>query len=300
MKRMLIGFIVTLFAFGVQGCGVSNAQAQTEGFVERDDGARIYYSVQGEGTPMMLIHGYPLNGGLFRDNVAALAASYQVIVPDLRGFGRSEAPSDQASIEVYAQDMVAVMDELGVQTAVIAGMSMGGMTVFEMYRQAPERFSGMVLIDTSHTAPMPGEAGLWTGTAQQAQQMGVASLINSLLPDMLTGITRMTDTGLVTYLSGLINQASVNGAVGGGNALANRPDSTATLATINVPTLIVVGKDDSLTPFEIAKQMNQGIAGSTLTIIEGASHAAVLEKAEAVNNAILEWASTLPQQALTQ
>jgi pimeloyl-ACP methyl ester carboxylesterase len=105
---------------------------------------------------------------------------------------------------------------------------MGGMTAFEMYRQAPGRFSGLVLIDTSHTAPMPGEAGLWTGTAQQAGQMGVASLISSLVPDMLTGTTRTSDTSLVTYLSGLIKQASQNGAVAGANALAARPDSTAT------------------------------------------------------------------------
>lgn len=291
MKKLLIGLVVMV-------CVV--VQAQTEGFVEREDGARIYYQVQGEGAPMMLIHGYPLNGGLFRDNVSALAANYQVIVPDLRGFGQSEAPSDQASIEVYAQDMIAVMDELGVQTAVIAGMSMGGMTAFEMYRQAPERFAGIVLIDTAHTAPMPGEAGLWTGTAQQAREMGVESLVNSLMPDMLTGDTRTDEAQLVDYLSGLMTQASLNGAIGGANALAARPDSTETLATITVPTLIIVGEEDSLTPFEIAQQMNQGIAGSTLKVIEDTSHAAVIEDAEDVNEAILEWANTLPQQAPTQ
>jgi pimeloyl-ACP methyl ester carboxylesterase len=291
MKKLLIGFVVML-------CVV--VQAQTEGFVEREDGARIYYTVQGEGTPMMLIHGYPLNGGLFRDNVAALAANYQVIVPDLRGFGQSEAPSDQASIEIYAQDMIAVMDELGVQTAVIAGMSMGGMTAFEMYRQAPERFAGLVLIDTAHTAPMPGEAGLWTGTAQQAREMGVESLVNSLTPDMLTGVTRSSNAELVTYLGGLIKQASLEGAVGGANALAARPDSTSTLSTITVPTLIVVGKEDSLTPIEIAQQMNQAIGSSTLVTVDGTSHAAVIEGAETVNQAILEWASTLPQQTPTQ
>ncbi len=294
MKKtvMLIGIVFLSLMFTVQ--------AQTESFVEREDGARIYYTVQGEGPAMLLIHGYPLNGGLFRDNVTALAANYQVVVPDLRGFGQSEAPSEEASIEIYAQDMIAVMDELGLETAVIAGMSMGGMTAFEMYHQAPERFTGLVLIDTAHTAPLPGEAGLWTGTAQQAQEMGVESLVNSLLPDMLTGDTRTDDTELVTYLGMLITQASPSGAVGGANALAARPDATATLAAITVPTLIIVGEEDSLTPLEIAQQMNQGIAGSTLSVIENASHAAVIEEAEDVNKAILEWLQTLLQLVPTQ
>ncbi len=294
MKKIsaIVGGLFVVMVFMVQ--------AQTESFVEREDGARIYYSVQGEGPAMLLIHGYPLNGGLFRDNVSELAANHQVVVPDLRGFGQSEAPSEEASIEIYAQDMLAVMDELGLETAIIAGMSMGGMTAFEMYRQAPERFAGLVLIDTAHTAPMPGEAGLWTGTAQQAQEMGVESLVNSLMPDMLTGDTRTEDTELVSYLSGLMTQASLNGAVGGANALAARPDSTETLAAITVPTLIIVGEEDSLTPIEIAQRMNQGIAGSTLSVIEDASHAAVIEEAENVNEAVLEWTQTLPQQVPTQ
>jgi pimeloyl-ACP methyl ester carboxylesterase len=287
MKKTPVVFALLLLAL------LTLIQAQTEGFVEREDGARIYYQVQGEGTPMMLIHGYPLNSGLFRDNVAALAANYQVITPDLRGFGKSEAPNEQASIEVYAQDMLAVLDQLGLEQAVIGGMSMGGMTLFEMYRQAPERFTGAVLIDTAHLPAGVAEADLWRGYAKQAQQLGVESLVMSLTPDMLTGATRSDNKTLVDYLGGLIKEASLNGAVGGGNALAARPDSTATLASITVPTLIIVGLEDTVTPLEVAQQMNQGIAGSQLTVIPSASHAATIEKAEDVNKAILEWAQTL-------
>jgi pimeloyl-ACP methyl ester carboxylesterase len=269
-----------------------SVQAQTEGFVEREDGARIYYQVQGQGTPLMLMHGYPLNGGLFRDNVTALAANYQVITPDLRGFGKSEAPDEQASIEIYAQDMLAVLDQLNIDKAIIGGMSMGGMTLFEMYRKAPERFTGVILIDTSHLPAGVAEANLWRGYAKQAKLVGIDSLVMSLMPDMLSGKTRSENQALVDYVGGLVKEASLNGAVGGGNALASRPDSTATLATITVPTLIIVGQEDTVTPLEVAQQMNQGIVGSQLTIIPAAAHAATLELAQQTNDAILAWAQT--------
>jgi pimeloyl-ACP methyl ester carboxylesterase len=287
MKKLFNFIVLTLLTL------LANVQAQSEGFVEREDGARIYYQTQGEGTPLLLIHGYPLNGGLFRDNVTALVANYQVITPDLRGFGRSEAPNEQASIETYAQDMLAVMDHLEIEKALIGGMSMGGMTLFEMYRQAPERFAGAVLIDTSHLPAGVAEADLWRGYAKQAQQQGVESLVMSLLPDMLTGATRSGNPELVTYLGGLVKEASLEGAVGGGNALAARPDSAATLGTVTVPTLIIVGQEDTVTALEVAQQMNQGIAGSQLTVISGASHAATLEVAEQTNQAILAWARAL-------
>ena len=92
------------------------------------NGARIYYQVAGSGEPMMLIHGYPLNSNLFRDQRDELSKRYKVITPDLRGFGKSVAPDDDASLEVYAKDMIGLMDKLGIQKAIIGGHSMGGMT----------------------------------------------------------------------------------------------------------------------------------------------------------------------------
>ncbi|MDQ3457892.1 MAG: alpha/beta hydrolase, partial [Deinococcota bacterium] len=263
-----------------------------EGFVEVG-GAQIYYDVQGEGEPMLLIHGYPLNSGLFRDNVGPLAEGYRVITVDLRGFGMSVAPSEEASIEVYAQDVLAVMDALGLEQAIVGGMSMGGITAFEMYRRAPERFSGLILIDTVHLEAPPAEAGLWRGAAEQAQEMGVGTLVDVLLPDMLSGDARMNRPELAEHLTSLVQQASVEGAVGGGNALAERPDYTELLGQITVPTLIIVGLEDTLTPFEIHQEMNEDIEGSQLVIIPGAGHGAILEAAEEANQAILEWANQI-------
>jgi len=297
-KRLLFGLVLGLF-FSVasaqtSGGMMSGGAMGAEGsFVEIGDGARIYYEVHGEGEPMVLVHGYPLNSGLFRDNVGPLSEQFQVITVDLRGYGRSETPDSEGSIGTYASDVLAVMDEAGVEQAIIGGMSMGGPIVFEMYRQAPERFRGMILNDTIAAGAVPAEAGLWQGVGQQAEELGVASLVDFLMPDMLSADTRMNNPELVTYLGGLMEEASQEAAIAGASALETRPDSAATLTEITVPTLILTGTEDSLYPYEIAQSLNEGILNSELVLLPGAAHAAIIEAADEANAAILEWAEGL-------
>jgi pimeloyl-ACP methyl ester carboxylesterase len=297
-KRLIFGLLVVLFfsvAAAQQSGGVTGGSTPgvEEGFVQVDDGARIYYQIQGEGEPILLVHGYPLNGGLFRENVQALAEQYRVITVDLRGFGRSEAPNDQAVIPVYATDVLNVMEELGVEQAIIGGMSMGGPTILEMYQRAPERFTGMILIDTIAASASPAEKGLWRGVADLAQQNGVEALVPFLMKDMLSGDARMKRPELVEYYGNLMTQASLDAALGGANALATRPDYTDLLPQIEVPTLILVGLEDTVYPYEVSQMMQQAIPNAELVIIPGVAHGAIIEGAQAANQAILEWAAGL-------
>ncbi|WP_034359157.1 alpha/beta fold hydrolase, partial [Deinococcus phoenicis] len=145
---LLAGLTLSLLGTALAGGSTDTVGAQ-EGFLDVN-GARIHYVSVGQGTPMLLLHGYPLSGELFSRNRAALAAAgYRVITIDHRGYGQSVAPaSDPGSLQTYASDALAVMDQLKVPKAIIGGMSMGGPIVFEMYRTAPQRFMGMILIDT--------------------------------------------------------------------------------------------------------------------------------------------------------
>ncbi|WP_424950907.1 alpha/beta fold hydrolase [Deinococcus sp.] len=275
------------------GSALMNGKVPASGTIEVN-GAKVYFKSVGTGKPMLLIHGYPLSGELFKNNRDALSkAGFQVITVDLPGFGRSVAPDMNASIENYARTVLGAMDGLGLKTATVGGMSMGGMTLLQMYRLAPERFTGLVFIDTTADPAGVAEAANWRGTAQQAQQTGVASLVPGLLPRMLTGMDRMKMPGQADFLAGLVKQASLNGAVGGGNALANRPDANPVLPTIKVPTLLIFGLEDNVTPVELAMKMQKNIAGSKLVLIPGAGHAATFEKAGATNAAIIGWAKTL-------
>lgn len=303
-KKLVVGLMLSFLSVvaaqtasggTTSGGAMSGGAAGTGSFVTTEDGARVYYDVRGDGEPLVLVHGYPLNSGLFRDNVGPLSEEYQVITLDLRGYGQSETPSSDGSVATYASDVFAVMDDVGVDQAIIGGMSMGGPIVFEMYRQAPERFRGLILNDTIAAASSPAEAGLWQGVGQQAQTLGVPSLVDFLMPDMLTAETRMDNPELVTYLGSLMEQASQDAAVAGASALETRTDSAATLAEITVPTLILTGIDDTLYPYEIAQAMHEGILNSELVLLPGAAHAAIIEAADEANTAILEWAGNLPE-----
>ena len=254
-------------------------------------GARLAYRVQGHGPALMLVHGYPLSGELFAKNRAVLAGHFRVVTPDLRGFGHSTAPDSKGSVQIYAKDMLAVMDHLNIKKAIVGGMSMGGPVVLEMYREAPQRFRGMILIDSTTSPANDVEKAQWPGFGKQAEDKGVASMAPILMPQMLTGTTRTADMPLVKFLGGIVKQGSIKAAVGGANTLATRPDSRKT--KIKVPVLILVGVDDPIYPVEMQKKIHQDTPDSRLVIIPGAAHAAIIEKPGPANAAILSWARTV-------
>ncbi len=188
--------------------------------------------------------------------------------------------------------MIAVMDELeiGDGQAAVLGMSMGGWTLFQMYDQAPEKFRALAFNDTAAVPAPIAEAALWEGLAEQVKQDGVdQAYADFLIKDMFTGATRMNEPDKVEYIGNLMQEASVNGAAGGGVALAERPDLTGVLDAIDVPTLFLFGIEDTLTPASLAQMMGDQVDGSMVTIIDGASHASVLEKPDEANEAIIEW-----------
>ena len=243
------------------------------------DGARIFYEAAGEGPAVMLLHGYPLSGALFARMRDELQKNHTVVTVDHRGYGKSEAQSNPGTVEQYAKDAIAVMDKLGIEKAAIGGMSMGGPIVFEMFRQAPDRFSQMILIDTIAAPASPMEAGIWNGSMKKIEEAGVEGIIPFLMPQMLTGETRETMPEVGKYLESAMKQASKEAALGGAKALAERPDSGPTLEKIEVPVLVLVGRADPVYAYEISQKMADAIGdNASVAIIPGASHAAVFEK----------------------
>ena len=271
------------------GCGTSAARAQDQGTqssIADINGARIAYTITGASGPTIVL----IHGNLFEKQRRALsAASYRVITVDLRGFGDSTAPDDQGSIDLYVDDVLALLDRLGVSQAIIGGHSMGGAITLRLYQRAPGRFLGMILNDAAALAPPIVEQFMWRGYQEQTRQLDPSSVVPLLLPEFLTGLTRSTRPTLVTKVTNQILAASRNGLVGGAHALETRPDLRGVFGNITVPTLILEGEEDSLTPMEQAVGLNRAIASSTLTIIPGASHGVIREAAAASNAAILDW-----------
>lgn len=291
--NLLKTFALTLSALLLaSAASAGGSDGRQEGMLDIN-GAQIHFVSQGSGTPMLLLHGYPLSGELFARNRDALSqAGYRVVTIDHRGYGQSKAPaSAPGDLQTYAKDALSVMDRLNIPKAIIGGMSMGGPIAFEMYREAPDRFLGLILIDTIANPAGIVEQNLWKGMAQKAGTYGPQSLAPELLKDMLTGQTRMNRPGDAKTLTAIVSQASVAADVAGANVLATRPDSVPTLKTIRVPTLIVEGLEDTVYPPEFSMKMQQNIPNAQTVILPGAAHAAIYEKASAANAAILNWAA---------
>lgn len=267
--------------------------AEREGAHAEVNGARIFYQATGDGPALLLLHGYPLSGAMFGRVRGALEEDWTVITLDHRGYGLSDTPDVPGSIEVYAEDALAVLDHLDIEQAAIGGMSMGGPITLSMYRMAPDRFSGMILIDTTAAAAGPPEAGLWRGVETVIEGNGLAPIIPALLPDMLTGVTRLSEPAYADYLTQVMQGATVEAGQGGAIALAERPDFTDLLGEIEVPVLVVVGVEDALYAVEVSRDMAGSIPNATLAILPGGSHAAVFEAAGNAAAAIQSWGETL-------
>ena len=254
------------------------------------NGAEIFVAESGEGDALVLLHGYPLSGALFERVRDRLDDDRRVITIDHRGYGLSTTPEPVTDVVTYAEDALAVMAELGIESAAIGGMSMGGPIAMEMYRQDPDAFDAMILIDTNHLPAGSIEAGIWSGARAALEENGeVGAIVPFLMPNMLTGETRMvSEPAAADYLTAAMEQASLDGAIGGANVLEGRPDSTETLGAIaeaGLPVLVLVGREDTVYPVAISQQMADATGGE-IAIVEGASHAAVFERPEESAEAI--------------
>jgi pimeloyl-ACP methyl ester carboxylesterase len=251
-------------------------------------GLSIFYHDEGQGEPLLLIHGFPLSSDMWEPQRAALMHRFRVVAPDLRGMGKSDVPTGDYSMAAYADDLIALLDELGIAQVIVCGMSMGGYIAFELLRRAPDRVSGLILIDTRATADDDTTKAKRRSLIDQVRSEGSRAAADT--DTMLTERTHREQPDLVEYVRRIMSAMPADGIVGALNAMIDRPDSTAMLSQIAVPTLVIVGSEDTLTPPALAQQMQAATPNAQLVVIEGAAHGSSLERPDDVNKAILDWA----------
>jgi pimeloyl-ACP methyl ester carboxylesterase len=256
--------------------------------VAKINGLSISYTDEGQGEPLLLIHGFPLSSDMYQPQRTALKHRFRVITPDLRGMGKSDVPTSGYSMDAYVDDLLALLDQLGIEQTIVGGMSMGGYILFALLRRAPERVKGVILIDTKASADDQTTLQKRRSLIEQVRSEGSREAADT--SKMLTERTHQDNPDLVDYVQGIMLSTPADGIIGALQAMIDRPDSTAMLPNINVPTLIIVGSDDPLTPPESAQKMQQTIPNVQLVVIDGAAHASNLERPEEVNRAILNWA----------
>ncbi len=250
------------------------------------DERNLAYDVIGQGPPVLCIHGFPLSRRLWFPVAEALKDRYRFILPDLRGMGESQA-SDEASMATYADDLVAIVDHLGERgTFTIMGLSMGGYVAFEFVRRHSTRIRALILADTRAEADAPEKAKSRLEQAEKVLLEGPDFLIDAMLPQLFSP---KAPESLVQEWSAIMRATDPRGIAAALRAMAARPDSTATLAGIYAPTLVIVGQDDVLTPPWAAQLMFEGIAGARMTTIQDAGHMTPVEDPDAFVRAVAEF-----------
>ncbi|HET7826317.1 MAG TPA: alpha/beta hydrolase [Anaeromyxobacter sp.] len=256
------------------------------------NGTELHYRDGGSGKDVvLLLHAFPLHSGMWARQMAALGKRHRIIAPDYRGLGKSGVSTEASTMELLAQDVRALLQHVRVERAAVVGLSMGGYLAFELYRQAPALFRGLVLCDTR--AGADNDEGMATREkfAKAALEKGLTWVADEMVPKLLRP---QPDPATVKEVRALVAEGTPVGVAAAQRGMARRPDSTPTLATIACPALVVVGEEDGLTPPAEAEKMAKGIKGAKLVRIPRTGHLSNLEAAEAFDAALEAFVSSLP------
>ena len=243
----------------------------------------------GEGPAVLFIHGYPLDRTVWRHPMEHLEG-WRRIAPDLRGMGRSDAPDLGYSMTTYADDLAALLDSIGVDDAVLCGLSMGGYVAFEFLRRHRQRVRALILMDTRAEADSAEGRKSRDAAAQLARDQGARAVADSMLPRLFARDTADAVGEPWWVTERMILGTPVAGITGALAAMRDRPDSTELLGTLaDLPVLVVVGDHDRMTPPASAHRMMAGIPGARLVEIAEAGHLPPLEKPEVTTGVLREF-----------
>ncbi len=249
----------------------------------------------GEGRPVVLIHGFPMDHSIWAEQVGSLATRWRVIAPDLRGFGRSSVTPGKVTVEQWADDLAAMLDALAIsEPIVLGGLSMGGYVAFRFFQAHRERLAGLVLCDTRAAADTPQAAAARLETAERTEREGSRFLADTMLPRLLAPATLQGRPEVADRLRRMILAGNPVGYAATSRGLAERPDFTPLLPAIDCPALLIVGRQDAISTVAEMNAMARAIPGARIVEIEGAGHATPLEAPGEVTAAIEKFLSELP------
>jgi pimeloyl-ACP methyl ester carboxylesterase len=253
------------------------------------------YDDVGSGPPLILLHGFPFNRSMWREQVEALSDRYRVITPDLRGLGETTGGGvdEPATMNLMAQDVAELMDQLRISRAAIGGLSMGGYVALALVHKFRLRVRALILADTRPQADTDEARAVREQQAGKILAEGMDALADVMLPKILAPSTLTEQPLIVERLRRMITSTRAEGAAAALRGMAARSDRTFFLPDILAPTLIIVGSEDRITPPEDSEVMRREIRGSRLEVIEGAGHVSNLERPMQFNYALKDFLDAL-------
>ncbi|HLX83866.1 MAG TPA: alpha/beta fold hydrolase [Terriglobales bacterium] len=255
----------------------------------RSDDAEIFYEIRGKGAPVVLLHPFPCDHEFWNPVAAALESRYQLILPDLRGHGDSDAGEGPALMQKHAADVARVLDAVGIGKAAFIGCSIGGYILFEFWRRFRARVTSLTLCDTRPQADTPEARSNRLKAAATVLEQGTEPFFETMIPKLMGSTTVSARPDIVAGALAMMREMSAEDISQVQRGTAERPDSVADLKTISVPTLIVIGEEDVLSTVADGELMRQNIAGSRLKVIPKAGHYAPWEQPEAVGKILRQF-----------
>jgi pimeloyl-ACP methyl ester carboxylesterase len=260
----------------------------------RSGDAEIAYEIAGSGAPLVLLHPFPVHHDFWRPVAEALVLRYRLVMPDLRGHGDSSVGDGPATMAKHAADLLRVMDDTQVGTAVCVGVSIGGYLLWEFWRRHRARVRALVVSNTKAQADNHEGRANRLKAAEDVLKRGPEPFIEGMLPKVLGRTTVETRPDLVDSARGMMKRMSPDDIAQVQRGMAERPDSVETLKMIDVPTLVLTGEEDTLTPLADAELIRQNIRGSNLRVIPRAGHYAMFEQPQHASQLLRHFLDSLP------
>ena len=248
-----------------------------------------------EGMPVVFIHGFPFNHRMWEPQIKELPESIRAIVYDVRGHGASSVGDGQFTIEMFVDDLIAMLDQLNLEKPVLCGLSMGGYIALRTAERYPERIKALVLCDTKSGTDTDEEKIKRSSSMKAVKTYGVPSFADEFVKAVFWKKTFATNPQAVEFIKEIIRSNSSLGICGTLLALASRTDTTQCLASIGIPACIIVGEHDMRTPPSVAREMRNAISGSELFIVSNAGHMSNLENSKEFNKYLFAFLNNFKQ-----
>ena len=236
-----------------------------------------------QGLPVVFIHGFPFSHDMWEPQMNVMPNNIHSIAYDVRGHGASDVGDGQFTIELFVDDLISLLDHLSIKKAILCGLSMGGYIALRTFERHPDRVSSLILCDTKSEPDTNDVKINRTTTMRAVKEAGVQVFAENFVKSIFWEKTFDKNPGVVSFIKQIICANSPRGICGTLLALASRTDTTPALSSINVPTCIIVGEYDKLTPPSDAQAMHTMIAGSELHILSNAAHMSNLENTQEFN-----------------
>lgn len=254
-------------------------------------GSMLRHDVQGDGEPVLFVHGFPLSRELWAGVVPRLGPGWRAIAPDLRGHGESDV-GPVTSMQTYAADLAALLDHLGEsRPVVLVGLSMGGYVALELVRRQAERVRALVLANTRASRDSDEQADARRETARRVRAEGSGFVADDMARRLFHP---EAPAELRTRWREIMAGTPPEGVAAALEAMAARPDSFDTLRAFDRPVLIVAGEADAITPVADAEAMQRAARNATLEVIEGAGHLTPVEQPERFAAVLRGFLGSLP------